>query len=212
MVFKTTQSGKLHLCVTSRSADVPLGLPFDIAEHAILLEMYAKACGFKPGTLYFNITDAHIYENQLPGIKMQIKRFELMKKYAKLIHNSSNEQVKSLYEKIESSFNNVYSKVQQELGNIDGLLSNAQLENLRQINPNLAKNYEKYLEHKLCFEHMLTRKTPILELADKNSVFDFSRDFVSRQDPYLKENPIGNKDIVLKNYYPMDTITMPIAQ
>ena len=143
---------------------------------------------------------------------MQIKRFELMKKYAKLIHNSSNEQVKSLYEKIESSFNNVYSKVQQELGNIDGLLSNAQLENLRQINPNLAKNYEKYLEHKLCFEHMLTRKTPILELADKNSVFDFSRDFVSRQDPYLKENPIGNKDIVLKNYYPMDTITMPIAQ
>lgn len=67
--------GKLNCCVHQRSCDVPLGLPFNITQYATLLSMIAQVTGLQPGTLDYSIKDAHIYVNQIDGIKEQIKRF-----------------------------------------------------------------------------------------------------------------------------------------
>ena len=67
-------NGKLNCWVHQRSCDVPLGLPFNVTQYATLLCMLAKVCGLKPGTIDWSIKDAHIYVNQVDGIKEQIKR------------------------------------------------------------------------------------------------------------------------------------------
>ena len=68
--------GKLNILVTSRSSDVPLGLPFNIVQYATLCYLIAHCIGVKPGQFTFITNDAHIYENQIDGIKEQIKRYE----------------------------------------------------------------------------------------------------------------------------------------
>ena len=68
--------GKLNLLVTSRSTDVPLGLPFNIVQYATLCCLIAQCIGAEPGQFTFITNDAHIYENQIDGIKEQIKRYE----------------------------------------------------------------------------------------------------------------------------------------
>ena len=67
-------SGKLNCWVHQRSCDVPLGLPFNVTQYATLLCLLAKVCGLEPGTIDWSIKDAHIYVNQIDGIKEQIKR------------------------------------------------------------------------------------------------------------------------------------------
>ncbi len=68
--------GKLNAWVHQRSCDVPLGLPFNITQYSVLLHMLAQVTGLEPGTLDWSIKDAHIYVNQIEGIKEQIKRGE----------------------------------------------------------------------------------------------------------------------------------------
>lgn len=68
--------GKLNAWVHQRSCDVPLGLPFNVTQYAVLLRMLAQVCGLKPGTLDWSIKDAHIYVNQLDGVREQIRRFD----------------------------------------------------------------------------------------------------------------------------------------
>ena len=68
--------GRLNLLVTSRSTDVPLGLPFNIVQYAVLCYLIAQCVGAKPGQFTFITNDAHIYENQVDGIKEQISRYE----------------------------------------------------------------------------------------------------------------------------------------
>lgn len=70
--------GKLNCLVHQRSCDVPLGLPFNVTQYATLVNLIAHCTGLKPGTLNWSIKDAHIYVNQLEGIKEQIKRFETL--------------------------------------------------------------------------------------------------------------------------------------
>ena len=55
---------------------MPLGLPFNITQYAVLLSMLAQVCGLKPGTIDWSIKDAHIYVNQVDGIKEQIRRMD----------------------------------------------------------------------------------------------------------------------------------------
>ena len=69
-------NGKLNAWVHQRSCDVPLGLPFNVTQYAVLLNMLARVTNLKPGTLDWSIKDAHIYLNQIEGIKTQIKRGE----------------------------------------------------------------------------------------------------------------------------------------
>ena len=68
--------GKLNAWVHQRSCDVPLGLPFNVTQYAVLLCMLAQVTGLKPGTLDWSIKDAHIYVNQLDGVKEQIRRYD----------------------------------------------------------------------------------------------------------------------------------------
>lgn len=69
-------SGRLNLLVTSRSSDVPLGLPFNVVQYAILCHLIAHCIGATPGQFTFITNDAHIYENQISGIKEQISRYD----------------------------------------------------------------------------------------------------------------------------------------
>ena len=68
--------GRLNVLVTSRSTDVPLGLPFNIVQYAVMCSMLAQITGYQPGQMTFITNDAHIYENQIEGIKEQIKRYD----------------------------------------------------------------------------------------------------------------------------------------
>ncbi len=74
--------GYLNCWVHQRSCDVPLGLPFNITQYAVLLSMLAQVSNLKPGTMDYSIKDAHIYVNQVDGIKEQIKRQDDMGDYA----------------------------------------------------------------------------------------------------------------------------------
>ena len=67
-------NGHLNAYVHQRSCDVPLGLPFNVTQYSVLLYMIAHVTGLKPGKLYWSIKDAHIYINQIDGIKEQIRR------------------------------------------------------------------------------------------------------------------------------------------
>ena len=67
---------RLSAWVHQRSCDVPLGLPFNVTQYATLLSLIAHCTGLKVGTLDWSIKDAHIYVNQVDGIKEQIERFD----------------------------------------------------------------------------------------------------------------------------------------
>lgn len=67
---------RLNILVTSRSSDAPLGLPFNVAQYAVLCHMIAQCIGVRPGIMTFMINDAHLYENQIDGIKEQIARYD----------------------------------------------------------------------------------------------------------------------------------------
>lgn len=70
--------GKLNCWVHQRSCDVPLGLPFNVTQYATLLCLIAHCTGLKPGKMFWSIKDAHIYVNQVDGIKEQIERFDTL--------------------------------------------------------------------------------------------------------------------------------------
>ena len=60
-----------------RSADLPLGSPFNIASYALLTHILAKLCNYKVGEFVYSIGDAHIYHNQIDGVKEQLNRESL---------------------------------------------------------------------------------------------------------------------------------------
>jgi thymidylate synthase len=66
--------GKLRLQLYQRSSDVFLGLPFNIAQYALLLEMVAKVTGLEARELVVSIGNAHLYTNQIEPAKEQLKR------------------------------------------------------------------------------------------------------------------------------------------
>lgn len=65
---------KLNVMVTVRSNDVPLGMPFNVSQYATLCYLIAQVTGLEPGQMTYVINNAHIYENQIDGIKEQMKR------------------------------------------------------------------------------------------------------------------------------------------
>lgn len=67
--------GKLNAWVHQRSCDVPLGLPFNVTQYAVLMKLIAQVTGLEAGTLSWSIKDAHIYVNQVEGIQEQLARY-----------------------------------------------------------------------------------------------------------------------------------------
>jgi len=65
---------RLDLQVYQRSADLALGVPFNIASYALLLMLVAQECGLQPGCFIHTLGDAHIYLNHLEGLTRQLQR------------------------------------------------------------------------------------------------------------------------------------------
>jgi thymidylate synthase len=72
--FYCTSTGYLDLQLYQRSADVALGVPFNIASYALLLHLVAKEVGRRPRYYVHTFGDVHVYKNHISGLRLQLTR------------------------------------------------------------------------------------------------------------------------------------------
>lgn len=85
--------GRLSCQLYQRSADVFIGVPFNIASYALLTKMVAQVCGLEPGEFIHTLGDAHLYTNHLQQARIQVEREPLPPPQVEL-----NPAVQSLFE------------------------------------------------------------------------------------------------------------------
>ncbi len=85
-------NGKLSCQLYQRSADIFLGVPFNIASYALLTMMVAQVTGLQPGEFIHTLGDAHIYSNHIEQVKLQLTRQPFALPQMKI-----NQQVKSIF-------------------------------------------------------------------------------------------------------------------
>lgn len=73
--------GRLNCVLIQRSGDMPYGVPFNTTQYAELMMLFAKDLGVAPGILTHVISDAHIYDNQMDGVKLQLAYFDVMNSF-----------------------------------------------------------------------------------------------------------------------------------
>lgn len=71
--------GKLNCILDQRSGDMPLGVPFNTTQYAILTHLFARHLGVEPGILLHVIADAHIYDRQRDGVAQQLYYYDTMR-------------------------------------------------------------------------------------------------------------------------------------
>jgi thymidylate synthase len=77
--FYVDDENNLSLQLYQRSADVFLGVPFNVASYSLLLMMVAQVTGYKPYEFIHTIGDAHLYMNHIEQAKLQLSREPLEK-------------------------------------------------------------------------------------------------------------------------------------
>jgi len=111
--------GSIHLGWFQRSADVMLGIPYDVSSHAIILLLLAKYSGFKPGILHGTFADCHIYLNHVDGAKEQLEREPRPLPQCNIIGEpfdlASSDFVKWTYQDIEILNYNPHPKINFEV-------------------------------------------------------------------------------------------------
>ena len=104
-------NGVLNMWVHQRSCDVPLGLPFNVTQFALLMNMYARVANCEVGTLSFSIKDAHIYENQVKQIKEQIERGKILSIYEGY---KNTDWLEGQLERYTLEYNKIYDTLSEE--------------------------------------------------------------------------------------------------
>jgi len=72
--FYASNAGTLHVKVTQRSADIFLGLPYNISSYATLLAIIARLVNLEPGSVIMSLGDAHVYQNHIFQMREQLSR------------------------------------------------------------------------------------------------------------------------------------------
>ena len=85
--------------MVQRSADVPIGVPFNISSYSLLLMMLAQVTGLKPGTFIHTTQDTHIYLDQIDAVREQ-----LMREPRQLPRLKMNADVKDIFKFVPDDF------------------------------------------------------------------------------------------------------------
>lgn len=174
---------KLYSNVEIRSNDMPIGNPFNVTQYAVLLSLFSKEANLKPGEISFDITDCHIYINQLKAIELQLERYDRLRKWESFIKNHTDED-------IEYEYNELINRKEY----LDKKIEN---------NESIKKDYEEIIrivdEEIMCLEHLITRENPILYINQEKSFYEL-------------DNKKDNDDIKILKYTSLPTIKMPVAQ
>lgn len=98
--FYVSSENKLSCQLYQRSADIFLGVPFNIASYSVLTHMLCKILGYEPGDFVHSIGDAHIYQNHYDQVNLQLTRTP--KKLPKLVIHGDQKTIEDFkYEDFE---------------------------------------------------------------------------------------------------------------
>lgn len=118
MTIWDVTDGRLNCMLIQRSADMSLGVPFNTTQYAVLVHLIAHVTGLKPGLLTHVMNNSHIYENQLEGVREQIRRYDLLTNLNNLDCSELSEEEKYELENIyEIQKHKPYLKINKNITN-----------------------------------------------------------------------------------------------